>query len=192
MIFSHRESGGEDVGFFAGWWISEAVLIYGEENISNESVENDSTDLDLLVGTSYSFEMGPIFACEYYYNENGHTGAIHEAFPPIGTANLDDALFRKNYALFQLSDSNIGDSFDYVLRWIQNLDDSSSRVIAILEYEINDNYKIFSIGDIFNGSTNDEFGSLNETVLRWKRFLKLVDQVELKVERVGVLHDRIV
>ena len=162
MILSHEEFDGETLGVFAGWSVSDATQIYGEGSVRNDSVEDDNTDLDFLLGASYTFEMGPTFACEYYFNENGFTGPIYQAAPPYGKVNFDDVLIRKNYGLLQITDSKIANSFNYVIRWIQDLDDSSSRAIGILEYELGDLCKIFTIGDTMVGNTDDEFGSINK------------------------------
>ncbi|SMC90154.1 hypothetical protein SAMN02746065_11465 [Desulfocicer vacuolatum DSM 3385] len=161
LILSHKESQGETLGLFANWSIADAIRLYGEGSVANEIVDEDSTDLNFLLGISYTLELGPTFAFEYYYNENGFTGPIEESLSPIGNVNFDDVLIRKNYSLLQVFDSNINDCFNYLIRWIQDLDDSSSRTMCILEYELGDHFKFFTIGDVFIGDTDDEFGSLN-------------------------------
>ncbi len=162
MILSHEESGKDALGFYAGWSFSDALLLYGEASVGiNTPAQDRDLDPDALVGFSYTFKAGPSLACEYFYNDQGHTGPIHEAFPPFGSANPDDVLIRKHYGLLQLSDHNIDDVFNYVLRWILDMDDKSNRFIGMIEYEMGDHWKLFGIGDVFNGSTNDEFGSLN-------------------------------
>jgi hypothetical protein len=163
VILSHEESGHDALGFYAGWSVSDALLVYGEGSVRIDNPEADNyLDPDALVGLSYTFETGPTLACEYFYNDQGQTGPIHEAFPPFGNANPDDILIRKHYGLLQLSDHDVKDVFNYVLRWILDMDDKSSRFIGMIEYEMGDHWKLFGIGDVFNGSTDDEFGSLND------------------------------
>ncbi len=162
VIVSHEESGHDLVGFFAGWSVSDAMLLYGETSARiNDPEQSDSMDLEYLVGISHTFEAGPTLACEYFYNENGKTGPIHQAFISAEPASPDDVLIRKNYAMLQLSEFRVRETFNYVLRWILDLDDNSSRVIGLVEYELGDHWKVFGIGDVFNGGLNDEFGSLN-------------------------------
>jgi hypothetical protein len=163
VIFSHEESGHDFIGFFAGWSVSDAMLAYGETGVKiNDPDQSDNRDLDYLLGVSYTFEAGPTLACEYFYNENGKTGPIYQAFISKDPASPDDVLIRKNYAMLQVSDFRVKETFSYVVRWILDLDDDSNRLIGILEYELGDRWKIFGIGDIFNGGRNDEFGSLNK------------------------------
>lgn len=162
MIFSHEESGHDFMGLFAGWSASDAMLLYGESSVKiNDPEHSDSMDLEYLLGVSYTFKAGPTLACEYFYNENGKTGPIHQAFISEDPASPDDILIRKNYAMLQLSEFKVRETISYVLRWILDLDDDSNRFIGILEYELGDRWKVFGIGDVFNGSLNDEFGSLN-------------------------------
>jgi hypothetical protein len=162
VIVSHEESGRDFMGLLAGWSYSDAMLLYTETGVrTNEPGQPDGMDLDFLLGISYTFKAGPTLACEYFYNENGKTGPIHQAFLPPDPADPDDILIRKNYGMLQLSEFKVRDRFNYVLRWILNLDDQSNRFIGMLEYELSDRWKVFGIGDLFNGGTDDEFGFLN-------------------------------
>ncbi len=172
MVLSHEESGCDTMGFLGGWSFSDAMLVYGESSVKTEySHASDGVDLDFLVGGSYTFKTGPTLACEYFYNKNGNTDLIHGAFLSSNPVNPDDVLIRKNYGMMQLSEFKFKESVDYVLRWILDLDDGSNRFVGMLEYEMGDHWKIFGIGDIFSGSTDDEFGSLNDysicTGLQW-------------------------
>jgi hypothetical protein len=162
VILSHEETGHDFVGVYAGWSVSDAMLFYGESGVKiDDPQQSDSMDPDCLLGVSYTFKAGPTLACEYFYNENGKTGPIHQAFMSAEPASPDDVLIRKNYAMLQLSEFKVRETFSYVLRWILDLDDNSNRFIGMLEYELGDHWKLFGIGDVFNGSTHDEFGSLN-------------------------------
>ena len=163
VIFSHEESGHDYMGFFAGWSVSDAMLVYGDGSVKiNDPDQSDNRDLEYLLGVSYTFEAGPTLACEYFYNENGKTGPIYQAFISQDPASPDDVLIRKNYAMLQLSEFKVQETFSYVVRWILDLDDESSRFIGMLEYELGDHWKLFGIGDVFNGGPDDEFGSLNK------------------------------
>jgi hypothetical protein len=162
LIPSYRESGDYQLGFFGRWSATDAFLIWGEGNVLLDTDDEDlnSGDVKLLVGSSYTLEIGPTLTLEYYYNESGCTDAVQECIPPVGNANLDDILIRKNYLLAQYVDTNVWDALDIVVRFIWDLDDNSNRTIGIFEYEINNYVNLFAIGNYYSGNGDDEFGSI--------------------------------
>ena len=68
-------------------------------------------------------------------------------------------LLRKNYGLFQYTQSNIRDVFDCTIRWTQNLDDGSGQFTSVLVYYLGKHLELFSVGSIMAGGKNTEFGS---------------------------------
>jgi hypothetical protein len=68
LISSHQE--GEDVmfGLFAGWNVSDPLLLYGEGRVSSED-----DDAQVLVGGSYTLKTGATIALEFYRNQGGCT-----------------------------------------------------------------------------------------------------------------------
>ena len=93
VILSYREDSKISVGFFGGWTISDAVVLYGEGVITQGSDalypkrdssplgasmqpfhKNDSTIKPiLLIGGSYTFAGGGTFYLEYAYNSPGYS-----------------------------------------------------------------------------------------------------------------------
>jgi hypothetical protein len=212
LIPSHQE--GEDVvlGLFAGWNVSDPLLLYGEGSVSTED-----DDARVLVGGSYTLKTGATISLEFYHNQGGCTlepfercfgietsadqiesaadalqqayenvdlsglttlpewymaieEAVRDAFegrPVEETAgfNIEDLdyvayLVRENYSLLQFTDTRIKDRLNIILRWIHNFDDSSDHTIGIVEYEVGDHATIFTIGNLFLGGEDTEFGSL--------------------------------
>jgi hypothetical protein len=71
-----------------------------------------------------------------------------------------DYLVRRSYSLVQFTDTRINDRMNLILRWIHNFDDSSDHTIGIIEYEVGDHAQLFTIGNLFLGGEDTEFGSL--------------------------------
>jgi hypothetical protein len=92
LIVSHREGERARFGGFAGWTVSDAVLLYGEGSLFKASdywsplrsaveqagvnpdlfiEEDNSLDGILLLGGSYTFEAGPSLSMEYVFNGPG-------------------------------------------------------------------------------------------------------------------------
>jgi hypothetical protein len=158
LIASHQE--GEDfrLGFFVGWTASDALLLYGEGSVSDED-----DDARFLAGGSYTFEMGPTIALEFFRKQDGCTlEPIERCFGPEAAGDVDqaDVLVRKNYVLLQYVHTHIRDSINLTLRWIHNFDDTSARTIGMFEYELNDHTQMFLIGNLFLGDEDTEFGCL--------------------------------
>jgi hypothetical protein len=153
VIPAYRESNEYSGGFFGGWSVSDAMLLY-----TDGTYEDDGPNVD--VGVSYTLEWGPTLSAEYYHNSNGCTGPIEFCYPPFGDANPDEGLIRENYVLLQYVDTNIRDRWNIIMRWIFDADDRSNRTIAIVEYELEDHMELFAIGDYYSGDESTEFGSL--------------------------------
>jgi|WetSurMetagenome_2_1015567.scaffolds.fasta_scaffold140825_2 hypothetical protein len=154
LIPAYSESDDFRLGFFGGLSVTDALLIYAEGNV------NDWDAVQILVGQSYTLELGPTISLEYYYNEAGCTESIDRCFPPYGKSSPDDILIRRNYLMVQIAEGHIRDSFNVVLRWIYDIDDTSSRSVGILEYEFGKHAKVFAIGNLYLGNKDTEFGSL--------------------------------
>jgi hypothetical protein len=95
IIFSYKEDSQTLLGFFGGWTISDAILIYGEGVIGQGSralypkkdsspfgasmqkiYKDDSTIKPiLLVGGSYTFGTNGTLTLEYTYNSPGYSDA---------------------------------------------------------------------------------------------------------------------
>ena len=205
LILSHKESDGNRVGGFAGWTASDAPLLYGEgviERGSNvlypttadnpfgttmEATGDDDSSLkgSVLIGGSYTFEVGPTISVEYLYNGPGYSddqadtyyrlrkeasAAFDVAGPIQGlsiltlsrTANANLRFLRQNYVMFQYRHNDIRDMLNLTFRWTQNMDDGSGQFISIVEYFVGEHIELFSVGTLNSGGGNTEFGTLLE------------------------------
>ena len=88
------------LGFFGGWTISDAVLLYGEGSLtqgsnalytqkdmsplgaSMQKIHQDDTDLKsiILAGSSYTLEASGTFSLEYAYNAPGYNSDEAETY----------------------------------------------------------------------------------------------------------------
>lgn len=203
IILSHQESNRNRLGAFGGWTASEALLLYGEGAISRgnnvlypkeadnpfgESMEviyYDSSSLKgtILIGGSYTIEIGPTLTVEYVYYGPGYNDdqaneyyrlrqEASDAFDLAGsigdlsrltlsqTADTGLRFLRKNYVMLQYQHNDIQDVLNLTFRWTQNLDDSSGQFIYIVEYFVGDHAQLFSIGSVNSGSEDTEFGTI--------------------------------
>ena len=123
IIFSHREDSLNSLGFFGGWTISDAILLYGEGVVTQGSKalypKRDSSPLGasmqklhqddstikpvLLVGGSYTFAASGTLSVEYTYSSPGYSDAEtdryyslrHRAAEAISLGGLVSALGQK-------------------------------------------------------------------------------------------------
>lgn len=93
VIFSYKENDRSRLGFFGGWTASDALLLYGEGNLSKgtdtlypvedndhpfgvtmQPIDEDSSTIKgtVLLGGSYTFLVGPTLTMEYLYNGYGY------------------------------------------------------------------------------------------------------------------------
>jgi hypothetical protein len=157
LIPSYREDDEFRLGFFAGWTVSDALLLHIEGSLS-DTID----DSEILVGGSYTLARGPTIVVEFFHNGNGCTlGRIDLCFAPgLGNADPADILIRQNYLLVQYVHTRIRDIMNLSIRWIRNLDDDSNRIIGVFNYEISAHVQLFVIGNIGVGDEDTEFGSL--------------------------------
>ena len=203
LIVSHREEESLRVGGFAGWTVSDAFLLYGEGSmfkgryyfepnqdfpaqleVSDDWTKNDdSLEGILLVGGSYTFEIGSTMTLEYVYNSPGFNDQEAQQFFDLANKasdrydkepikydslfnSLDDPpsynikLFRKNYIMLQYIHAQIRDVLNVIFRYTYNIDDGSSQLLPIVEYYVGDHAQLFLIGSQAFGSENSEFKAL--------------------------------
>jgi hypothetical protein len=160
LIPSSQEDGKSRVGFFGGWTVSDALLLHIEGSV----LLNEIGDTAILVGGAYTLELGPTIAVEFYHDGEGCRQDDIALCFRLGLVNTQppaDTLIRQNYLLVQYAHSRVWDTtFNLTLRWIRDLDDSSDRIIGILEYDLSDHIQLFVIGNYDTGAKNTEFGSL--------------------------------
>jgi hypothetical protein len=157
LIPSYREDGEYRLGFFGGWSLSDALLLYLEGGFSDER-----KNPRILVGGSYTLALGPTVTAEYFRNQDGCAKEPLAACLGPGTAPAfsEGFLLRKNYLLLQYLQTRIQDVANVTVRWIRNLDDDSNRFVGIFGYEIGRHTEIFLIGNALEGGRSTEFRSL--------------------------------
>ena len=100
IIFSHREDSLNSLGFFGGWTISDAILLYGEGVItqgskalypkransplgaSMQKLHRDDSTIKpvLLIGGSYTFAASGTLSMEYAYYSPGYSDADSDTY----------------------------------------------------------------------------------------------------------------
>lgn len=156
LILSHRESGPSRLGYFGGLTLSDAALLHLEGHV------DDAGRNQTLFGGSYTFTNGATLAAEYYRNsENCLRKEIAYCFAPFDDTDPDLSFYRRDYGLVQYFHTGFVDpALDLTLRGIINLNDGSSRSIAILNYDFNNYTEFFTLADWTSGSPNTELGAL--------------------------------
>jgi len=141
-------------GYYLGWNATDALILHTEGRTFDQEYE-------VLTGGSYTFMRGTTITLEYYHNSAGSKAdPLILAFPPFGDIDPDSMYFRKNYLLFQVLERNIMDKFHLTLRWKYSLDESTSRTMGILEYELGDHLQLYAVGHHDSGGPWDEFGGI--------------------------------
>ena len=203
LILSRKENDRDRLGAFGGWTATDALLLYGEGTISKgtdalypekannpfgasmEAIDDEGSSLKgiVLIGGSYTLEMGPTLTMEYVYNSPGYSNGeakdyyslrknASDAFDLTGpisdlsrltlsqTAAPGLRFLRRNYVMFQYNHNDIRDVLNLTFRWTQNIDDGSGQFISIVEYFVGEHTQLFSIGTINSGAGDTEFGSI--------------------------------
>jgi hypothetical protein len=168
LIGSHREQERNRLGFFGGWNVSDALILYTEGSAAKKNrTVSDRSDYDILAGGAYTLEAGPTISLEYFRR---NAGCVLSPIELCLAQQVDDpsrALLRTRYALLQYVDTKIGGNLNLALRLIRNLDDSSNQFVANLEYEVGRNWQLYFVPAVLKGSRDSEFGSL----LRYSAFV---------------------
>ncbi len=153
------------VGTYAGWTVSEALLLYTEG-----SYRSVGDAYAALAGGAYTFRGGTNLALEYYHNSDGCTlepyveclqsGQVAPDPAQGGTMNALSGLTRRNYVLMQLLDHSRLERWDFTLRWIYGVDDSASQVVGVIDYDASNSVRLFLIGSGFFGGDDTEYQSV--------------------------------
>jgi hypothetical protein len=164
LIGSKATGEGSRIGGFAGWNVSDALLLHAEGSAGHASngPGNGRRDRQLLAGASYTLESGPTLTAEYFINKDGCADApIQTCFQRRG-ALLDPVLplARRRYAMLQFLDTKIAGKLNLTARYIRNLDDVSSQFVVNAEYELGNHWQILVVPAHYRGAADSEFGSL--------------------------------
>lgn len=154
VIPSYREHEGYRVGYFGGWNVSDALLLYGEGSFS----EHD--DFQVQAGGAYTLEAGPTLNVEYFHDNDGCLRDRIEQCFLQGETKPGDILFRQDYLMAQYTDTKVWNDLNLNFRVVHNLNDSSNRFIGMFEYEVDDHTALYLNANGFTGSSSSEYGSL--------------------------------
>lgn len=183
LIASQREQDEVEFGFFGGLTLTDYLLVYSEGNLS---LEENSTDI--LAGISYTLPDGSALALEYFHQGSGcDTEPIEDCVVPEGlyeeieqhfdgfSGTIDDllrelesldlefdrpTLIRKNYVMLQYAKPRIREVLTLTGRWIYDVDDVSSRLVGMANWDINSRFTLLTVGNVLTGGTDTEFGCL--------------------------------
>jgi hypothetical protein len=157
--------------------------LFGAELSAEYKDEDDRQGyINLLLGSTYTFEIGPTLAVEYLYYGQGYDTKQAQDFTTLRnrakdafiaknyatsaavqtlsrTADPGLRFLRRNYLMVHLQQSDVRDMLDYALRWTQNLDDGSRQVSFTADFYATDQITLFGVCTLGFGSTNTEFAS---------------------------------
>jgi hypothetical protein len=137
LILSHHTGDRNTVGFFGGWTLSDAFLLYGEGAVhkgsnalypqeggipfgaSMSKVHQDDSDLRsiLLIGGSYTFENSGTLSVEYAYNGSGYNDAEADRYYRLRGKAAD--AFTAGGGWSALARQTLGESADTGLRFLR-------------------------------------------------------------------------
>jgi hypothetical protein len=164
LIGSKADGETDRIGGFAGWNVSDALLLHAEGSAGRKSDGPviKPRDRQLLVGAAYTLESGPTLTAEYFFNKDGCRDAPIQACLQRRGALLDPVLplTRRRYAMLQYLDTKIAGKLNLTTRFIRNLDDDSSQFIVNLEYELGNHWQLYVMPSHYRGAAGSEFGSL--------------------------------
>lgn len=138
-----------------------------------------------VAGGAYTLQAGPTITVEYLYNNQGWslteaaaTSALTQAAAArfteggAGDATAADAalllahagqpgsaLQRKHYLFVQYLHRDLAKNLDLTVRALGNLDDHSTRVGTILEWRLDQRFKLIALGVNASGGSRKEFGA---------------------------------
>lgn len=142
LILSYKEHDNNGVGGFAGWTISDALLLHTDFSVSDIHGENGYQRFSLLFGGSYTFETGPTLTLEYAHQQH-------------------DTWFTKlNTIMLQYSHNDIGEMLNITMRATMNFEDHYSRYLAIAELAATDHSLFFINTSVNSGGEEKESGIL--------------------------------
>lgn len=136
-----------------------------------------------LVGGTYTFSSGWNLATEYFYNGFGYNEADASNFQRVlvengsvitakgivtervrnnvsDSFNLGIRRLRRHYLLFQIVKRDIEGVLGVTTRWTYNLEDSSSQLIQIFDYNVSDSLQSYFSGQFNLGRSDGEFRAI--------------------------------
>lgn len=154
VIPSYREDTGYRIGYFGGWSVTDAILLYSEGS------DGDYDNLKLQIGGSYTFEGGAEVHIEYFHNGHGCVSKKIDRCFRDGDVGFSDPFLRSDYLMLQYNKRDILHDFSVNLRLLYGLNDQSAQLNPILEYAVGEHTQLYLVGTGFMGDRDTEYGSL--------------------------------
>jgi hypothetical protein len=175
MILSHSEDSKNSLGFFGGWTISDAILLYGEGVITQGSKalypkkanspfgasmqklhQDDSTIKPvLLIGGSYTFAASGTLSMEYAYYSPGYRDADSDAYYSLRRRAAEAISF--GGLVSALGQNTLGQTANTGLRFLR-------KNYAMLQYTQNNIKNTIDLTLRWTQNLNDESGQFTAVV----------------------------
>ncbi|WP_322042166.1 hypothetical protein [Paraburkholderia sp. J67] len=163
LVVSKRDTTPWRMGYFGGWNVSDAWLLYSEGSAALSTATNPvlpHPDYDLLAGATYTLMNGAMITGEYFHHNAGCT--THDIAQCSSSLTLDptNPYPRRDYLLLQYVDSKLVRNVSLTVRVIQDLNDHSTQLLSDVEYEVGKNWLLYFVPSVTLGPSRSEFGSL--------------------------------
>ncbi len=161
LIVSKRDTTPWRIGYFGGWNLSDALLLYSEGSAAlSTNPALPHPDFDLLAGATYTLLNGAMITGEYFHHNAGCTQSdIAQCVSPLAL-DPTNPYPRRDYLLLQYVDTKLVRNVSLTVRLIQDLNDHSTQLLSDLEYEVGQNWLLYFVPSVTFGPSRSEFGSL--------------------------------
>ena len=153
LNLAKKESADWRLSGFASWNLNEKIILYTEGSGTDDAIE-------ALVGGSYTFADGGMINVEYFHNGSGdRTAGLQEILNEDFWRDGRMTMLRENYLLLQYHKEDVYGNWSTTLRWTAGLDDSSSSLFGLYEYNVSDHVQLFVNGTANHGNSDDELSA---------------------------------
>ncbi|MBN3853259.1 hypothetical protein G3N59_07720 [Paraburkholderia sp. Ac-20340] len=161
LIVSKRDTTPWRIGYFGGWNISDALLLYSEGSAAlSTNAALPHPDYDLLAGATYTLLNGAMITGEYFHHNAGCTqNDVAQCVSPLAL-DPTNPYPRRDYLLLQYVDTKLVRNVSLTVRLIQDLNDHSTQLLSDVEYEVGQNWLLYFVPSVTFGPSRSEFGSL--------------------------------
>ncbi|MFT0174060.1 hypothetical protein ACLKMY_34510 [Paraburkholderia mimosarum] len=161
LIVSKRDTTPWRIGYFAGWNVSDALLLYSEGSAAlSTNAALPHPDYDVLAGATYTLMNGAMITGEYFHHNAGCTHQnIAQCISPLAI-DPTNPYPRRDYLLLQYIDTKLVRNVSLTVRVIHDLNDHSTQLLSDVEYEVGQNWLIYFVPSVTFGPSSTEFGSL--------------------------------
>ncbi|HEV3428598.1 MAG TPA: hypothetical protein VG320_12040 [Paraburkholderia sp.] len=161
LIVSKRDTTPWRIGYFGGWNVSDAWLLYSEGSAAlSTNPALPHPDYDLLAGATYTLMNGAMITGEYFHHNAGCTTQDIAHCTSALTLDPTNPYPRRDYLLLQYVDSKLVRNVSLTVRVIQDLNDHSTQLLSDVEYEVGKNWLLYFVPSVTLGPSRSEFGSL--------------------------------